>query len=551
MKNSLSASNLEKLFPLFIAAGILLNVPVLFNEILEPDGALYASIAKHIALTNDWVNLFGDGHDWLDKPHFPFWLTAISFKAFGINAFAYKLPAFICWLLGIFYTYKLTKLLYNETTAKLAVIIFITSLHVILANFDVRAEGYLTAFIIAATYHLHIASKQKWSMHIVYAALFCAFAVMTKGIFALVTIAGGFVIYWMVNKQWKEFLQPRWWLLVILTFIFIMPELYSLYMQFDLHPEKVVFGTTNVSGLKFFFWDSQFGRFFNTGPITGKGDPSFFLHTTLWAFLPWALMLYTAVFLLFKKIKSAFRNNERILITGSALITFLMFSLSKFQLPHYIVILFPHFAIITANYLLNIQSAKTWKTWNVVMIALYIILIALVVTLTLYYKTDNVVLPMLLAAVVTAVLIWKFGENNISATIGKAVCFALLFSLFMNGFFYPSLMHYQAGMMAGKWLNENKPTDEPVMYKCNVYTFEFYAKGIVGRANNIDSLLSKKNPAVIYATAEDVNAIDKNIHVQVLQSFDYFHISQLTGTFLNPATRSSVLQHYVLASCSK
>jgi hypothetical protein len=50
--------------------GIILNATGLFNEILEPGLALYASIAKQIALSNNWINLYGDGSDWLDKPHF-------------------------------------------------------------------------------------------------------------------------------------------------------------------------------------------------------------------------------------------------------------------------------------------------------------------------------------------------------------------------------------------------------------------------------------------------------------------------------------------------
>src|SRR6476646_7589772 len=110
----------EKFFPYFLLAGILLNANGLLLDVLEPDGALYATISKHIALTGDWVNLFGDGHDWLDKPHFPFWVSALSFKTFGITAFAYKLPAFICWLVGIWFTYRLTVALYDKLIAKVA-----------------------------------------------------------------------------------------------------------------------------------------------------------------------------------------------------------------------------------------------------------------------------------------------------------------------------------------------------------------------------------------------------------------------------------------------
>ena len=54
---------LHRYFPWLLLAGILLNMPGLWLDIIEPDGALYATIAKHIVLHNDWVNLYGDGHD--------------------------------------------------------------------------------------------------------------------------------------------------------------------------------------------------------------------------------------------------------------------------------------------------------------------------------------------------------------------------------------------------------------------------------------------------------------------------------------------------------
>src|SRR5678815_3990239 len=110
-------------FPAFVVTGILLNATGLFNPILEPDGTLYATIAKHMALSNDWVNLIGDNHDWLDKPHFPFWITAFSYKIFGINSFAYKFPAFLFWLAGLRFTFLLAKELYNATVAQVSVLI--------------------------------------------------------------------------------------------------------------------------------------------------------------------------------------------------------------------------------------------------------------------------------------------------------------------------------------------------------------------------------------------------------------------------------------------
>ncbi len=535
-------------FFILVCIGIILNSFGLFNEILEPDGTLYATISKHIAQTNDWVNLIGNGSDWLDKPHFPFWVTALSFKIFGYTAFAYKLPSFLFWLLGVYYTYQLALKLYNKKVAQLSVIIYITALHVILSNFDVRAEGYLSALIIAALYHICCISTSKYSMHIVYAAFYCACAMMTKGIFVWVTIASGLIFYWIITKQWKEFFQPKWYLLLALSFIFILPELYCLYVQFDLHPEKVVFGQTNVSGIKFFFWDSQFGRFFNNGPIKGKGDLSFFFHTILWAFLPWCLFLYAAVIQYFTKRKTD--HSQRYIITVSALMTFLMFTLSKFQLPYYIVIVFPHFAIMTANWLAERDLSKKQKGIHVILVVLFFILVALSLTVVILLNAVNL-FAFCVLLFITGVLFFVKRKDFILNTAYKAVCFAFLLSCFLNLCLYPTIMNYQAGMHAGRWYNQHQPlTQQVTLYRCVAQTsFTFYCNAPFNYADTIKQAdVNTVKPLIVYGNKTEIDSLPaKGFKVDVLQRFDYFHISELTGKFISSVTRPSQLSTFEIA----
>jgi len=544
---------IEKSFPYFLLAGILLNANGLLNDILEPDGALYATIAKHMVITGDWLDLFGDGHDWLDKPHFPFWVTALSFKILGITAFAYKIPAFLFWLAGILFTFKLTKKLYNTTTAKVAVLIYIFSLHGILNNFDVRAEPYLTTLSIAAIYFFYKSTlSNKWQ-DITLTALMTAGAVMTKGIFVLITIGGGFVIYWIRSRQWKEFINYRWWLMVILIFIFIIPELYSLYVQFDLHPEKVVFGRTNVSGLRFFFWDSQFGRFFNTGPIKGHGDPSFFLHTTLWAFLPWSIIFYIAVIQLFRT-KRQYADHQKWIIYGSAALTFVLFSFSGFQLPHYIVIIFPQFSIITAAYLISLNSAKNIKKLAFLQNTLLIIAALLVFVLCFFLKLNNSFLVIIISAVILIIYTVFFRKQEINTIITAGAVFSLVLFSFLHNFFYPNLLTYQSGMVAGKWLKGNKMYSSPAMFRSASYSFEFYAPGFVQRLEtftDVDLFLKKGNNAV-YTANSNLEVLKNNgYECTVLKRFSDFHISMLTMKFLNPSTRENELKKMVLVMVRK
>ncbi|MBC7867398.1 MAG: glycosyltransferase family 39 protein, partial [Gloeobacteraceae cyanobacterium ES-bin-316] len=499
----MTSSQLSKYSFSFLSGLIIcLNFTGLFNEVMEPDGALYASLAKEIANSGNWINLWVRGADWLDKPHLPFWLAALSFKILGVSAFAYKLPSFILFLVSLFYCFKIASHLYSENIARLATLIYATALHTIISNFDGKVEIYLTAFVIAAMYHMCKAFEKKWVGHIVAAAFFAACAVMTKGIFILITIAAGFVIFWIKTKQWKEFLQLKWYVFVFLVLVFILPELYALYAQFDLHPEKTVYGKTNVSGLRFFFWDSQFGRFLNNGPIRGKGDPSFFLHTSLWTFLPWSITLVLAVINVFKQKKTPPTNYSRWIIGGTALISFLLFTISKFQLPHYIVILFPHFAMITAAYLIETASEQTLKKINIVQTVLLLLLVLMITGILIVYSFPSGIFFIGIMLIAVAICFLYKKQILLFGIMKKNIAFAVILAIFLNCLLYPSLLKYQSGMMAGKWLNEQEPRRDVIFYKSLSYSFDFYYKGKVDYSNPDTAVIQNaaKNDSLILFT---------------------------------------------------
>jgi 4-amino-4-deoxy-L-arabinose transferase-like glycosyltransferase len=91
MQTSLSAK--EKKF-IIIAYLLLAAVYIagLFIRLMNNDAGEYALVAMNMAQKNDFINIVRKGEDYLDKPHLLFWLSALSFKIFGINGIAYKLP---------------------------------------------------------------------------------------------------------------------------------------------------------------------------------------------------------------------------------------------------------------------------------------------------------------------------------------------------------------------------------------------------------------------------------------------------------------------------
>lgn len=549
---SSNSSILHKWFPAFLIIGILLNATGLFSYILEPDGALYAGIAKRIAATNDWINLYAKGGDWLDKPHFPFWLTALSFKLFGINSFAYKLPAFIFWLAGIYILFIFIKQVYNKATAELSTLIYVIAAHAVISNFDVRAEPYLTTVFLGALYFLYRYQKTRRLNNIIWAAVFTACSIMTKGIFILIPLAGALILYLFTTKQWKEFGNTAWYIYILLTGLFILPELYCLFVQFDMHPEKIVYGRTHVSGLRFFFWDSQFGRFFNTGPIKGKGNPFFFVHTILWAFLPWTVVLCMSVFNIFRKLFH--QPKDDLLIKYSALITFLLFSFSGFQLPHYIIIIFPQLAALSADYLLKISNKL--RLMNVFIkiqsIMLYIISIA-VILIAFFFNLKGQWFVFVFIILLNIIVIIPLRNIALIIFLKKSFCMSLIVHLFLNLFFYPQLGHYESGMQAARWSNKNDKHNPVAVFPEESNSLEFYSNKEVTVIPTLDSLNNfvKNTPgALIYTAENNLQSLkQQGIQTNIVKQFDFYPVSKLNFKFINYKTRSSAISKVDLLQC--
>jgi 4-amino-4-deoxy-L-arabinose transferase-like glycosyltransferase len=530
---------------LFIGTAVAMNFTGLFTTIMGPDPSLYATIAKNMVLGNDYADLYAWGTDWLDKPHFPFWIIALFFKCFGFKTWAYKLPAILFMMMGAVYTYCLAKALYNKQIALWAVLILLTAQHIILSNTDVRAEAYLTGLIIAAVYHFYKAQNSNSIWHLVLACAFTACAVMTKGMFALITIGGAIVGHLLITRQWKQLFHWRWLLAVVLILIFILPEIWCLYQQFDLHPEKVVFGRTGVSGVKFFFWDSQFGRFFNTGPIKGSGDPSFFIHTSLWAFLPWSLLLFVAVFQFIKKGAKNVQAHEWYCICG-ALLTFLLFSASQFQLPHYLNIVFPFFAIITAQYLYGLASPKNIKAVQVTQTVVITIMLIIISALGYFFRPSA--FNWLTGAIILMfVLLLLFLPGRISTsmqqTIFKTALASFIVNLFLNLCFYPALLLYQGGSEAAIYINRNNPGKLPIYVAAGQFhdDFNFYLDSSFTETTP-DDMANLPGPVMLYADADFLKEyIKKGFYVKPLKTFKSYAITHLAPAFLNKATRDKEL----------
>ena len=478
---------------------LLLNAAAMFSPIINSGDALtYATIAHHIVQSNDWMSLVLDGHDWLDKPHLPFWITAIFFKIGGVSAFTYILPGFIFHLIGAYYTYRLARLLYDKQTAMLTVLIYVSIFNLMDASIEVKAETYLIGQIMPACYYWLRYDLKFRIKYLLLAALFTAMAIMTKGIFTLFTIASGPVCLWLYQKQWSKLFSFKWLAALMLSLLFVAPELLALHSQFGQHTAGAEPGSP-VSSFKFFFWDSQFGRFFNTGPIQNhNGHPFYFVLVFLWAFLPWTLVFFNAMVRHFRAYSSALpaERNALIFLSSLFLCTFLMFSATKFQLDYYIDIILPFAAILCARF---INNSAVGRKLFITQMGLIGLLALLAIALSIYVMNSILLTTICLGMLGLLFYVYRSkGESyNFRSTLYSVLAIDLLY-LFLSLLTALAFTQYSIPHNAVKLLG--KHSDLPIY----VYQMPEVARELA---------LYTDAPCHEVETTESLNAIKGNFNL--------------------------------------
>jgi 4-amino-4-deoxy-L-arabinose transferase-like glycosyltransferase len=456
----------------------------LFFPLMDKDAAHHANIALHMHQTGDYFSLIDRDREYLDKPHFLFWTTALGFKLFGISTFACRFPAILFALISVYSTYKLSKYLSGATTARMAAFMLASAQAFILSVNDARMETPLTAGIIFSIWQLVLFVDNRRTMHIVLAALGVAAAFMTKGWLGPIVVfaAVGFRILFM--KQWRVFGSYKTWLFVPLFFIFISPSLYAYYFQFDLHPEKVIRGQDHVSGVKFILWGQLFERYKGFDVGGRNSSPLFLVHTFLWAFLPWCLAAYMALFYWLQRMVLKKKWNHPVNFAAAAFLFVLAaVSVSKFKMPHYIIMLLPLAAVFTAPYLKHILVFNRWnKFWLVLHIIFAVVSVIALAALNYYFfKPVNIFILLSGPALVLA-MIWLIKTNrypNQQKVFYIGVAASLLFNFFLNYNFFPALMKFQAGNEMVKKMKQEKiniPDEEIYLLESNAHSFDFYRR---------------------------------------------------------------------------
>ncbi|TKB96288.1 ArnT family glycosyltransferase [Pedobacter cryophilus] len=543
--------NLKRI-PYFLLFCALLVVYILglLAPMIDEDCTHHANIALHMYLHHEYINLIDNGNDYLDKPHLHFWLASISYHLFGVNNIAYRLPSVLITFLGIYSTYRLGRLFYTKQVGLLAALILASVQAFILANMDVRMDAILTASIIFAIWQLAEAvSLNKWYNYLL-GALGLAMGFSTKGMVGFMMPGIAIFCLLLYKREWKAFFNPKWLLMMLYYIIFISPVLYAYYVQYDLHPEKIIRGMNNISGVKFILWSQNFERMAGTNWGKAKVDYFFFLHTLLWAFLPWCLLTYHAIFdriIFFIKTKFRYQNGIEFLTLGTTLLILIIISTSKYKLPHYLNILFPVFAILTAAqfYFNTIENRlKTFKVYLGLQYFVMGVCLLLSGILTFWVFPIQSFWIAAIAFFFLMILIWVIIKERgiIRKTVIISVLTSVLVNVLMNGNFYPQLSQYDAGTtLAAEVKKQEIIVQDIYKYKENHYTFDFYTKHLT-QPITFAEMENQSTTLWVLTNEEGYQEMKKTLPVTDVISKNEFGITRLKGEFLNPNSRNKVLR---------
>ena len=300
----------------------------------DPDETFYAQTAKEMLNRGEWITPYLYGKPQFEKPILIYWLIESSYKVFGVNETAARLPSAIFGLLGVIAMYLLGTFLFDRRAGFLSAIILATNIEYIILSRACITDMVLTVLmLIGALFFFYGYMKKEGHFYILSSAAF-GLAVLTKGPMAILLPAIIFFVFLLLAKDLGELKKiPLGW--CVLVFILVAGPWYL--MAYKIHGKEFIdafFGFQNVT--RFMQSEHKTGsQFYYNIPVIFGG------------FFPWSVFLPVGLWYMFKRGNRPETGGRGLIEKKSSIfaliwffVIFLFFSASRTKLPTYV---FPSF----------------------------------------------------------------------------------------------------------------------------------------------------------------------------------------------------------------
>lgn len=321
---------------------ILFGIPFLLflggTPLIDPDEGRYAEIPREMLQRGDLITPTLNYVKYFEKPPLLYWINAASLKLFGLNEFAARLPSALCGLMTVLTTYIFARRLYDRRTALLSALILGTSAGFVIQSRIILTDMLLTfcltaalgAFIVAAQRDGRRGSVLPWYLFY----LFCALAVLAKGLIGIVFPGGIIFFYLLATNRWHLLKRMR---LASGTLLFLAVAA----------PWFVAVSLVNPEFARFFFIHEHFERF--TSTVHGRHQPFwFFIPVMLGTMLPWSFFIPGSIARVWRE-RRLNNGDTGIYLLIWVLLIFLFFSKSSSKLVPYMLPIFPPLAVMIGH----------------------------------------------------------------------------------------------------------------------------------------------------------------------------------------------------------
>jgi len=320
----------------------------------NPDEGRYTEIPREMAATGDFVTPRLNGVKYFEKPPLIYWLSALTFKAFGVSPFTARLWSAFFAMAGVLMTYATARCLHGREVGIASALVLGTSLlyyalgQIIILDMGVAVTlaGALFAFILAMR---EPAGRRRLALFVAFYVCI-ALATLIKGLIGFL-LPGAVIFLWvLLLNRWRA-LWPFYPILGIFLVLAITV------------PWHVLAAQANHSEIKehdfawFYFVHEHYLRF--TTQIHGRYQPWwFFLPVLILGLFPWTLFAWQAARqALVGGWKARSQNPETWFFVIWIVFIMLFFSKSQSKLIPYILPVFPAAALILGKYVRDL-----WRT---------------------------------------------------------------------------------------------------------------------------------------------------------------------------------------------
>jgi 4-amino-4-deoxy-L-arabinose transferase-like glycosyltransferase len=196
---------------LLLSLTALIYIGSAWNPSLQDDAdAAHAEAAREIVERGDWVTLHINGVRYLEKAPLMYWAVALSYKVFGFNEFATRLPLAIGAMLLVAAIYYFGLWMGGARAGVYSGLAMCTGLGVYLFTRVMIPEVIIAFFLTVAFYFFLKVYLGELDTRWVYAFYACmAAAVLTKGLIGLVFPCGALFVFVLMTKGWRQLWKMR------------------------------------------------------------------------------------------------------------------------------------------------------------------------------------------------------------------------------------------------------------------------------------------------------------------------------------------------------